>query len=131
MNKIIIIHLYSKQMREEIVFFPNLQLSVTFYIGENAQDNFDMIDKCNENDYWFHATIESSCHVVANLSNIEKIKKQKMHTIIHQGALLCKKYTNKLSKKDKIGFIYTKIKNITKTEFVGRVIALDTKEIFV
>jgi len=118
-------------MKQEEIFFPNLKLSVVFYIGENAQDNFDVIDKCNENDYWFHATVESSCHVVAKLSNVEeKIKKQKMHTIIHQGALLCKKHTNKL-KKDKVGFIYTKIKNVTKTEKVGCVIALDTKEIFV
>jgi len=117
--------LYSKQMREETIFFPNLRLSVVFCIGENAQDNFDMIDTCNENDYWFHAN-ESSCHVVAKLSNI-KIKKQKMHTIIHQGALLCKKYT----KKNNTGFIYTKIKNVTKTEKVGCVVALDTKEIFV
>ena len=123
MNKIVC--LYSKQMREETIFFPNLGLSVVFYIGENAQDNFDMIDTCNENDYWFHAK-ESSCHVVAKLSNI-KIKKQKMHTIIYQGALLCKKYT----KKNNTGFIYTKIKNVTKTEKVGCVVALDTKEIFV
>ena len=86
-------------MREEEIFFPNLKLSVVFYIGENAQDNFNMIDKCSENDYWFHSKDESSCHVVAVLSNVEeKIKKQKMHTIIHQGALLCKKHTNISSK---------------------------------
>ena len=121
-------------MKIQEIFFPNLQMSILFYIGENAQDNFDIIDKCAETDLWFHAKNESSCHVVAVLSEqpeIHKIKKQKMHTIIHQGGLLCKQHTSKIRNQQKIEFIYTKLKNIVKTKTIGQVITTNTKEIII
>jgi predicted ribosome quality control (RQC) complex YloA/Tae2 family protein len=121
------------RMKIQEIFFPSLKVTITFYIGENKQDNFDMIDKCDEEDLWFHSKNESSCHVVALVSNMEgeKVKKQKMHTIISQGALLCKQNTSKLSKTPKVEIIYTKIKNITKTDKIGCVLTSNIKEIIV
>ena len=119
-------------MKQHDNYFQNLNLNITFYIGENAQDNFDIIDKCDENDLWFHSKDQSSCHVVAIISdNIKQIKKQKMHSIIHYGALLCKQNTNKLVKQSNVEIIYTKIKNIQKTNVVGCVNATNLKEMIV
>lgn len=121
-------------MKTQEIFFPNLQIAVLFYIGENAQDNFDIIDMGKETDFWFHAKNVSSCHVVAILPDehqINKIKKQKMHTIIHQGGLLCKQHTSKIRNQSKVELIYTKLKNVVKTDTIGQVMTTNTKEIII
>ena len=41
---------------------------ITYLIGKNAQDNFDIIDQSNENDIWFHAENISSCHVILKIN---------------------------------------------------------------
>ena len=48
-------------------------------------------------------------------------------TIIKKGSLLCKQNTNKLYEEKNVEIIYTLIKNITKTDKVGSVIANNTK----
>lgn len=102
-------------------------LDSIFYIGENAQDNFDVIDKGGSDDLWFHAKHVSSCHVVV----VTVQKNKKLRTIIRQAALLCKQYTNKLSKNPTTEIIYTKLKHVTKTDTIGCVLTTNTKEIIV
>ena len=118
-------------MKTEIVFIPQLQKEITYYIGTNQSENFATIDLGEDNDIWFHSKNESSCHVVANICKDipQPILKKNMRYILKQGALLCKQNTNKLKSQKNVEIIYTHIKNITKTDIPGRVITKDIKTV--
>jgi predicted ribosome quality control (RQC) complex YloA/Tae2 family protein len=81
-------------MKTENIFIDALNKEITYYIGKNQKENFDVIDKGNINDLWFHANNISSCHVVCNVP--EKISRKELQYILKKGALLCKNNTNKL-----------------------------------
>jgi predicted ribosome quality control (RQC) complex YloA/Tae2 family protein len=114
-------------MKEQIVYFDNIVDDVTYYIGTNARDNFDVIDMGRPNDIWFHAKDVSSCHVVVHVPDF--IEKQGLRTIIKRGARLCKEHTTKLNNPDKIDIIYTCVKNVAKTEIIGCVTTKHAKTI--
>jgi len=114
-------------MKEEIVSIDDLV--VVYYIGTNALDNFAVIDKGDPDDLWFHAKDVSSCHVVAKIPYTEVIDKRQLKTIIKRGALICKQNTSKLNTLEKTEFIYTKVKNVTKTDKPGLVTVTNQKTI--
>lgn len=104
-------------MKTENLFLQGLNREITFHIGQNKNENFDVINKGEPDDLWFHANEVSSCHVVAIIP--KDISRKEIKYIIKAGAILCKKYTNKLKILSDIEIIYTKIKNIEKTECLG------------
>jgi DNA relaxase NicK len=104
-------------MQTENLFLQGLNREITFYIGQHKNENFDVIDKGEPDDLWFHANEVSSCHVVAIIP--KDISRKEIKYIIKAGAILCKKYTNKLKSLSDIEIIYTKIKNIEKTQCLG------------
>ena len=104
-------------MKTENLFLQGLNREITFHIGQNKNENFDIIDKGEPDDLWFHSNDMSSCHVIANVPDNLSNKQKKY--VIKAGALLCKKYTNKLKNLNNVEIIYTKIKNIEKTECLG------------
>jgi predicted ribosome quality control (RQC) complex YloA/Tae2 family protein len=112
-------------MKTEIVFINALKREVTFYIGKNQNENFEVIDKGNEDDLWFHAADVSSCHVVCQLP--PDIDKKMLRYIITTGAVLCKNNTTKLKTMKNVNIIYTKISNVVKTDVPGCVVTKDTK----
>ena len=114
-------------MKTETIYIDALDREFTFYIGKNQKENFEVIDKGNENDLWFHANNISSCHVVCIIP--EEICKKDMRYIIKMGALLCKNNTNKLKNVKNNEIIYTHIKNITKTDIPCCVVTKNTKTI--
>ena len=114
-------------MKEDTVYFDNIV--VVYYIGTNASDNFTVIDMGDPDDYWFHAKDVSSCHVVAKINEGKIIDKRRLKSIIKRGALICKQNTSKLNTMDKVEFIYTKIKNVTKTDKHGLVTVTNEKTI--
>jgi predicted ribosome quality control (RQC) complex YloA/Tae2 family protein len=114
-------------MKEETVYFDNIV--VIYYIGTNAADNFAAIDMGSPDDYWFHAKGVSSCHVVAKMNEGKAMDKQGLKSMIKKGALLCKQNTSKLKSMNNIEFIYTKVKNVTKTEIPGLVTLSSEKNI--
>ena len=109
-------------MKIEVVNLPNISSTITYYIGKNASDNFNIIDLAQPEDIWIHANHISSCHIIAKLPEEIILSKKQLMTIIKKGTSLCQKYTNKLINEKKIEFIYTKVKNIVKTEKDGQVI---------
>ena len=113
-------------MKQETVFFDNIVDDVTYYIGTNAKDNFDVIDMGQPNDYWFHVKNCSSCHVVVKLP--DDIDKRGLRTIVKRGARLCKENTHIT---EKVEIIYTRIKNVTKTDVIGCVNLKSSKSIVV
>lgn len=116
-------------MHIEEVFVKGLNKNILFYIGKKQSDNFHVIDLGKSNDLWFHIKDISSSHVVSVIPN--DISKKELKYIIKQGALLCKKNTNKVKSLKNIEIIYTEIQNVTKTDIDGRVIAEKTKTIVV
>lgn len=116
-------------MKTENLFLQGLNREITFYIGQNKNENFDVIDKGEPDDLWFHANQISSCHVVAIIP--KDITHKEIKYIIKAGALLCKKYTNKLKSSTDIEIIYTEIKNIEKTQYIGCVKIVNQKKIII
>jgi len=124
-------------MKIQTLFIPVLKREITYLIGQNAQDNFDMLDEACDGDIWFHVDSISSCHVIAKIPQEEEKEKEESqswtkkqwHKILVQGAVLCKQNTKKVSHLPKVDILYTKVKNVTKSEPIGSVIALQTKVI--
>ncbi len=114
-------------MKIENIFIQPLKREIVYYIGKSKEDNFAVIDAGSNNDLWFHAANESSCHIVCELP--EDIDKNETKYLIKVGALLCKNNTNKLKSKQNVEFIYTQIKNVTKTNIEGCVQTTNTKSI--
>ena len=114
-------------MKTENIFIPKLKDTVTFYIGKNAKDNFDVIDMGSEDDIWFHANNESSSHVVAIIP--DEIDKKELKSIVKIGAQLCKQNTSKLTSLKNVEIIYTQLKHVKKTSVIGCVLTTNTKTI--
>jgi predicted ribosome quality control (RQC) complex YloA/Tae2 family protein len=114
-------------MKTENIFIESIKREITFYIGKNKNENFEVIDNASLDDLWFHAKDESSCHVVCTMS--DDINKKELKYIIKVGALLCKNNTNKLKNISNVDIIYTEIKNVTKTSIPGCVTTQNTKTI--
>jgi predicted ribosome quality control (RQC) complex YloA/Tae2 family protein len=112
-------------MKTENIYIEALKREITFYIGKNQNENFEVIDKGSHTDLWFHAKDISSCHVVGILP--DKLNKKDLHYIIKVGGLLCKTNTSKLKSLKNVEIIYTSIKNIEKTDVPGCVITKNTK----
>ena len=121
-------------MKTEKVFIDNLDLTINYLIGQNAKDNFAVIDEAIKTDIWIHAEKESSCHVVALLpdEHVNNFTDKEIKEIVKKGAELCKFHTKKLSElKKRIPFIYTEVKNVSKTKTAGLVITTHTEIISV
>lgn len=122
-------------MKTETIFFKNIQKSFTFWISENEDEPFKMLDLAKSHYIWFHAEKESSCHVIVCLdkdSDIDLSKKE-IQTIVKRGCFLCKFHTLKLRciPAKTLSFIYCKIENIQRTEKAGQVITQNTKIIII
>lgn len=99
---------------------------IVFHIGQNAKDNFQIIDNSEPDDIWFHIKDISSCHIVAQISKYYDT--ESMQTIIELGSALCKQNTRKLnSLKSRVDVIYTEIKNVKKTKTLGQVETKNTR----
>jgi len=116
-------------MKKEIIIFTNIKTPITYYIGSNKSDNFKILDYVKESDIWFHIFECTSCHVVVSLPEKEEefLTKKQVMTIIKKGALLCRQNTNSVKKEKLVEVIYTQVKNITKLQEEGKVLAKNTK----
>jgi len=103
-------------------------------IGTNAMENWNLIDKSNHNDLWFHVEGYPSGHVVVkeitSNKNVE-YKKDKLfgypYSLIMQCARLCKNQSKLKNSRCKI--VYTTINNITKGKEIGSVFTKNEKYI--
>ena len=82
-----------------------------FQIGENANDNWDILKKSKQNWIWFHLDNFPSPYVIL-AEPIKSLKKNNnFKEIINYGCLLCKensKYSNQ-----KVKVIWTTCKNVS------------------
>lgn len=114
-------------MRTLKVFDSKSSLELTIFVGENAQDNWDIIDKANKFDIWFHLDDKPSCHVILQLP--DKQTQVTGQTLVHC-ASLCKQYSKHKNEKN-IPVIYTEIQNLTKGKDVGSVTTKKTRKLIV
>lgn len=102
-------------MKQEIFEYKSVEYIIR--IGQNRQDNFDIIDGADLSDIWFHVEGIPSCHVILKTE-------QKMNNIplqvIKRCAYLCK-INSKAKTEPKCSVSYTTINNITKTDIIGQV----------
>ncbi len=116
-------------MLTTIIYIQKLGLDITFIIGQNAAENFQIIDDSQSDDLWFHVSEFPSCHVVAKINDImDNINRKDMKYVVKQGAVLCKQYSKYKSVKN-LDIIYTEISNVQKTSIIGSVITSNTKNI--
>ena len=103
--------------------------NITFFIGTNRYENYNIIDLANPNDLWFHANDDPSCHVIAVMPI--SVNKHTKHKIITQGCLLCKQNTNSLKRISKqIDFVISRVDNLIKIEeHVGAIMFQDDSRV--
>lgn len=88
-------------------------MNTTIIIGENAQDNWDIIDF--ESEYiWLHLNSFPSCHVIIKNTNIN-------NNILLYAAHLCKHYTKYRNLKN-VKVCYTKCNNLKKGSDIGSIV---------
>jgi len=121
-------------MKEEIILDRKSDVELTYWIGENANDNWTCIDKANQNDIWFHLADHPSAHVILRLSQEDKltVKRIAKQTLIHcaQQCKLHSKFAD-ISAKNKMKVIYTEIKNVTKADKPGSVFTKKEQYLYV
>lgn len=127
---IVNVYYYNINMITKSVFISAINREIEYYIGENAQDNFDIIDLCKPIDIWFHLHKESSCHVIANIPLDVKFNRNQISKIVTQGAVLCKQHS-KMKSCQNVEICYTRLTNIGKTHVIGQVTTKDTKIIII
>ena len=78
------------------------------YVGTNAKENWDLIDKSEPDDLWFHVEDLPSAHVFVReqLSKISTEKPNYPNQIISLAGDYCKTQS-KYKQKDKLKIIYT------------------------
>jgi|688.fasta_scaffold202053_3 predicted ribosome quality control (RQC) complex YloA/Tae2 family protein len=87
-------------------------------IGENAQENWDLITESDQSDIWFHLESHPSPHVILKTEGI-KLEDIDKH-IIFMCSVECKN-RSKLKLQKNVYVIYTQIKNVAKADEVGSV----------
>lgn len=107
------------------------QCQYTIYIGENKQENWNMIDNAESNDLWFHVENLPSCHVILKCNEHKNKNKKPCRKLLKQCAYLCKIHTNSAKSLRKCTITYTRVECLEKTSHVGEVIARDCKWISV
>ena len=117
-------------MRTITKYIESINDTIEYHVGQNAKDNFDIIDQSGPDDIWFHINQASSCHVVATIPSEKKYDNKQLKKIAIQGALLCKQ--NSRYKSDpNISIMYTEIQHVEKTGTVGAVTVETYKTIII
>lgn len=85
---------------------------VTYKVGKNAKENWDLIEKSEDDDIWIHLHDYPSCHVI-----IENTKSLDEEHILY-GCRLCKEHSKyKNNKKMSVSVLYKK--HVRKGKVVG------------
>jgi predicted ribosome quality control (RQC) complex YloA/Tae2 family protein len=93
-------------------------------IGCNAIENWELLEKSNENNLLFHLTSFPSCYVICESMNGDNINLE----IIRQCAILCKNNTKYRNLKN-IKVDYTTCNNIIKGDKIGEIIYKKNKKV--
>ena len=99
------------------------QTSVTYRLGENAQENHLVIDEADPEDWWFHTDGFPSGHCIVEKIDIDIEDIKFASNII--------KENSKYKKQKNLRICYTQVKNLKKTKNPGEVKLLKNPETFI
>ncbi len=103
-------------------------IDITYVIGQNQQENHQLLDNSSPADIWFHIDGMSSAHVVARLAGLKPALDRKQRgKALRQGAVLCKSHTAKAVSLKNIPIVYTECRHVEKTDVPGAVVASNTR----
>lgn len=93
--------------------------------GKNAEDNWKILKEADQNDLWFHLEHDSSPYVILKIdenvsNNLETHSSTLLNDLIYEAALLCKSKSKHKNGRN-ISIMYTKVKNVKKSDVVGEV----------
>ena len=91
-------------------------------VGNNAKENWELLEKCNENNIFLHLTHFPSCYVIILTENFPE------KYIIEQAAKICKSNTKYKNLKN-VSVDYTLCKNIEKGKILGEVFFKSNKKV--
>ena len=117
-------------MRKITKYIDSLNRYIEFQVGQNAKENFELIDISSPNDLWFHINQQASCHVVATLPQDDTLDKRTLKKIAIQGAVICKQCSRHKSE-SAISVMYTLIKNVKKGGNMGSVFVDEYKTLII
>lgn len=107
-------------MKTEIFTFNTI--NYTIIIGQNAQENTEIVANASQHDIWFHVENSPSCHVLLKVQDKTKLPIQ----VLKRCAYLCKIHSKaKYEKQSQI--IYTRACNVIPTLIPGKVQTTDCK----
>jgi len=81
-------------------YIDAIKTNIEFRIGQNAQENFDLIDASRPEDIWFHINGQPSGHVIASIPEDSNYDKKTIRRIVIQGGIICKQHSRLKSEKD-------------------------------
>lgn len=105
-------------------------INYTIKIGQNAKENWNLIDNSEPFDLWFHLDNYPSSHVIIaqDISSDPDIFYP--NQILVLAANYCKTYS-KQKNSLKVKIVYTQIKNLTKGKEIGSVFISDEKYLII
>ena len=112
-------------MKEMLIYDNKLGNDLVYWIGDDAQDNWRIIDNADGDDLWFHVYDKPSAHLILRLggNDVKKISK----ATIKYCAVQCKNHSKFSSTKQKV--VYTAVKNLSKGNKPGLVYTKNEKYI--
>jgi predicted ribosome quality control (RQC) complex YloA/Tae2 family protein len=117
-------------MRKVTKYIDAINEYIEYRVGQNAKENFDLIDDSEADDIWFHISQLPSCHVVASIPPHKQYDKNIIKKIAIQGAVICKQFSKYKSEKV-VHVMYTPIHHVIKTPTVGAVSVEEYKTIII
>ncbi len=117
-------HLIIKlRSRGLFIVIPRMKLvvynNINFKIGENAEDNWKIIQSANKDYYWVHADGVSSAHIIIEIDIA-------LQDEIKFACIKCKEVSKNVT--DSTRFVVTQIKNIKLGSKPGEVYFKDDKQ---
>ena len=95
--------------------------NITYRLGKNAKENFELIDNADKEDWWFHLDGFPSGHCVIDSDVIDNQMKIIAGTLVKENSKQ-KNYKN-------VKIVFTQIKHVVKMKQVGSVL-LTKKDFF-
>jgi predicted ribosome quality control (RQC) complex YloA/Tae2 family protein len=89
----------------------------TIYVGENANENQELVVNGNPNDYWAHISGYPSAHAVICNPNGDRVHNK----VIKRACCIIKSSNNKCKSISKLQFDVCRISNINTTDTPGLV----------
>ena len=107
--------------------------SCVYFVGRNARDNWDLLDRSEPHDLFVHAADTSSCYVIAvSRSRDPEDEGCFDQDDVRYACELCKSHTSSLEKSKSTSatnLLYTQVGNVQKGRVVGQVRLLKKPDI--